>query len=162
QSTVIDAIQTDAAVNPGNSGGALVNMDGELVGINSAIASLGSGSSGSIGLGFAIPVDQARRIADQLIKQGFATRAVLGVSVSDAPDVDGALVRGVEPGGPAERAGIREGSVISGVGERLIEGGDALLAASRSRAPGDTVTVTYASREGETPNTVDVILGEAR
>ncbi|MFS4487822.1 S1C family serine protease [Dietzia kunjamensis] len=162
QSTVIDAIQTDAAVNPGNSGGALVNMNGELVGINSAIASLGSGSSGSIGLGFAIPVDQARRIADQLIKQGFATRAVLGVSVSDAPDVDGALVRGVEPGGPAEGAGIREGSVITGVGERPIEGGDALVAAIRSRAPGDTVTVTYASREGETPDTVDVILGEAR
>ncbi|KAA0920008.1 trypsin-like serine protease [Dietzia sp. ANT_WB102] len=162
QSTVIDAIQTDAAVNPGNSGGALVNMNGELVGINSAIASLGSGNSGSIGLGFAIPVDQARRIADQLIKQGYATRAVLGVSVSDSPSGDGALVRAVEPGGPAERAGINEGAVITGVGERLIEGGDALVAAIRSRPPGETVSVTYASREGEAPKSVDVVLGEAR
>lgn len=162
QSTVIDAIQTDAAVNPGNSGGALVNMNGELIGINSAIASLGSGNSGSIGLGFAIPVDQARRIADQLIKQGFATRAVLGVTVSDSPAGDGALVRSVEPGGPADRAGIEEGAIVTRVGERLIENGDALVAAIRSRAPGETVSVTYASREGEPPNTVDVALGEAR
>jgi len=162
QSTVIDAIQTDAAVNPGNSGGALVNMNGELIGINSAIASLGSGNSGSIGLGFAIPVDQARRIADQLIKQGFATRAVLGVTVSDSPAGDGALVRSVEPGGPADRAGIEEGAIVTRVGERLIENGDALVAAIRSRAPGETVSVTYASREGEAPNTVDVALGEAR
>lgn len=162
QNTVIDAVQTDAAVNPGNSGGALVNMNGELVGINSAIASLGSGNSGSIGLGFAIPVDQARRIADQLIKQGFATRAVLGVTVSDAPDVDGALVRSTEVGGPAEQAGVEEGAVITKVGERLIEGGDALVAAIRSRAPGDTISVTYASRVGAEPTTVDVVLGEAR
>ncbi|MEH6819277.1 trypsin-like peptidase domain-containing protein [Dietzia psychralcaliphila] len=162
QNTVIDAIQTDAAVNPGNSGGALVNMNGELVGINSAIASLGSGNSGSIGLGFAIPVDQARRIADQLIKQGFATRAVLGVSVSDQPDTDGALVRTTEVGGPAEQAGIEEGAVITKVGERVIEGGDALVAAIRSRAPGETISVTYAARVGEQPTTVDVVLGEAR
>jgi putative serine protease PepD len=162
QNTVIDAIQTDAAVNPGNSGGALVNMNGELVGINSAIASLGSGNSGSIGLGFAIPVDQARRIADQLIKQGFATRAVLGVSVSDQPDIEGALVRSTEVGGPAEQAGIEEGAVITKVGDRLIEGGDALVAAIRSQAPGETISVTYAARVGEQPTTVDVVLGEAR
>lgn len=162
QSTVIDAIQTDAAVNPGNSGGALVNMDGELVGINSAIASMGSGSSGSIGLGFAIPVDQARRIADQLIKQGYATRAVLGVSVSDSPEGDGSLVRSVEPGGPADRAGLEEGAVITMVGDRLIEGGDSLVAAIRSRAPGDSISVTYAAGVGEEPITVDVVLGEAR
>lgn len=160
QSTVIDAVQTDAAVNPGNSGGALVNMNGELVGINSAIAS--TGGSGSIGLGFAIPVDQARRIADQIIKQGYATRAVLGVSVSDSPQVAGALVRAVEPGGPAAGAGLREGAVITKVGERVIDDGDALVAAIRSRAPGDTVTVTYAAREGEAPTTADVALGEAR
>ncbi|MDV8001123.1 S1C family serine protease [Rhodococcus sp. IEGM 1408] len=162
QNTVIDAIQTDAAVNPGNSGGALVNMNGELVGINSAIASLGSGSTGSIGLGFAIPVDQARRIADQLIKQGFATRAVLGVSVSDSPESDGALVRSTEVGGPADQAGLREGAIITKVGERVIEGGDALVAAIRSRAPGDTISVTYAARVGGEPTTVDVVLGEAR
>ena len=162
QNTVIDAIQTDAAVNPGNSGGALVNMNGELVGINSAIASLGSGNSGSIGLGFAIPVDQARRIADQLIKQGFATRAVLGVSVSDSPESAGALVRSVEVGGPADKAGLEEGAIITKVGDRVIEAGDALVAAIRSRAPGDTISVTYAARVGEEPTTVDVVLGEAR
>ncbi|HJC60349.1 MAG TPA: trypsin-like peptidase domain-containing protein [Candidatus Dietzia intestinigallinarum] len=162
QSTVIDAIQTDAAVNPGNSGGALVNMNGELVGINSAIASLGQQNSGSIGLGFAIPVDQARRVADQLIKQGFATRAVLGVSISDTPAGDGALVRSVEAGGGADEAGIREGMVITAVGDRIIENGDALVAAIRSQTPGETVTVTYASGEGEQPTTVDVVLGEAR
>lgn len=162
QNTVIDAIQTDAAVNPGNSGGALVNMNGELVGINSAIASLGQQNSGSIGLGFAIPVDQARRIADQLIKQGYATRAVLGVSVTDSPVGDGALVRSVEPGGPAERAGLREGAVITAVGDRIVESGDALVAAIRSQSPGATVSVTYAAREGEQPTTVDVVLGEAR
>lgn len=160
QSTVIDAVQTDAAVNPGNSGGALVNMNGELVGINSAIAS--TGGSGSIGLGFAIPVDQARRIADQLIKQGYATRAVLGVSVSDTPQGYGALVRSVEPGGPAEQAGIEEGAVITKVGDRVIDDGDALVAAIRSRAPGDTVSVTYAAREGAETTSTDVALGEAR
>ena len=162
QSTVIDAIQTDAAVNPGNSGGALVNMNGELVGINSAIASMGQGSSGSIGLGFAIPVDQARRVADQLIKQGFATRAVIGVSVTDSPDGNGALVHSVEPGGPAERAGIKDGATITMVGDRVIEGGDALVAAIRSHAPGETISVTYAALENKDPATVDVVLGEAR
>ncbi len=162
QNTVIDAVQTDAAVNPGNSGGALVNMNGELIGINSAIASIGSGGSGSIGLGFAIPVDQARRIADQLIKQGYATRAVLGVSVSDAPDVDGALVRSVEPGGPADAGGLEEGALVVKVGDRVIDGGDALVAAIRSRAPGETIDVTYAARGEQTPSTVEVTLGEAR
>lgn len=162
QSTVIDAIQTDAAVNPGNSGGALVNMNGELVGINSAIASLGGSSSGSIGLGFAIPVDQARRIADQIIKQGYATRAVLGVSVSDSPQGYGALVRSVEPGGPAANAGIGEGAIITKVGERVIDDGDALVAAIRSHAPGDSISVTYAAREGAEPTSADVALGEAR
>lgn len=158
-----DFIQTDASINPGNSGGALVNMNGELVGINSAIASVGRGGSGSIGLGFAIPVDQARRIADQLIKQGFATRAVLGVSVSDAPDgADGALVRMTEPGGPAEEAGIEEGAVITRVDDRVVDDSDAVVAAIRSSAPGDTVSVTYAARVGAEPTTVDVQLGEAR
>lgn len=164
QSTVIDAVQTDAAVNPGNSGGALVNMNGELIGINSAIASLGGssgGESGSIGLGFAIPVDQARRVADQLIKQGYATRAVLGVSVTDPQKGTGAQVRQVEPAGPAAKAGIPQDAVITKVGERVIDTGDALVSAIRSHAPGDVVTVTYAAG-GSEPKTVDVTLGEAR
>src|SRR5699024_1176656 len=119
--------------------------------------------SGSIGLGFAIPVDQARRIADQLIKQGFATRAVLGVSVRDAPaGAAGALVRMTEPGGPAEEAGIAEGAVVTRADDRVVDGGDAAGAAIRARAAGDTVSVTYAARVGAEPTTVDVQLGEAR
>ena len=89
QHSVMNAIQTDAAINPGNSGGALVNMNGELIGVNSAIASMGGGAqdspggqSGSIGLGFAIPSDQAKRIADELVSTGTATHASLGVQLS--------------------------------------------------------------------------------
>ena len=110
QNTVLDAIQTDAAINPGNSGGALVNMNGELVGINSAIATLGADSggaqSGSIGLGFAIPVDQAKRIADELIQTGTASHASLGVQVGNDAGVDGAKIVEVT----ARRRGRRGGS----------------------------------------------------
>ncbi|RZK94320.1 MAG: trypsin-like serine protease, partial [Rhodococcus sp. (in: high G+C Gram-positive bacteria)] len=113
QNTVIDALQTDAAINPGNSGGALVNMDGQLIGINTAIASIGgSGAgeqSGSIGLGFAIPVDQARRIADELVKTGKATQAVIGIQVPSQDAANGATVVEVTSGSPAEKAGIPKG-----------------------------------------------------
>ena len=106
QNTVLDAIQTDASINPGNSGGALVNMNGELIGVNSAIASLGGGGSpgaqsGSIGLGFAIPSDQAKRISDELIATGTATHASLGVQLSDDPSAQGASIAQVVDGGPA-------------------------------------------------------------
>lgn len=87
---------------------------------------------------------------------------MLGVSISDTTAGDGALVRSVESGGAADEAGIREGAVITAVGDRIIESGDALVAAIRSQTPGETITVTYASREGEQPTTVDVVLGEAR
>ncbi len=164
QATVIDAIQTDAAINPGNSGGALVNMNGQLVGMNTAIASLGAGmdqQSGSIGLGFAIPVDQAKRIADELIKSGHATQAQIGISVPVRSDVSGAAVMSVVPGGPADKAGIKQGEVITKVGDRVIDSGDALIAAVRSHAPGDKVTVTVTDRDGGNPRTVDVTLGTA-
>ena len=104
QNTVLDAIQTDAAINPGNSGGALVDMSGPLVGMNSAIASLGGDSpdaqSGSIGLGFAIPVDQAKRIADELIRTGTAAHASLGVKVTNDKETPGAKVVEVVPTAP--------------------------------------------------------------
>lgn len=161
QSTVIDAIQTDAAINPGNSGGALVDMGGNLVGMNSAIASLGSGQeAGSIGLGFAIPVEQAQRIATQLIEQGHATRAVLGASVLGDSQVLGAQIAGVEPGGPAQEAGLPEDAVVTKVDDRHIESGDALVAAVRSHSPGDKVTITYSTREQGEDQTVEVTLGE--
>ncbi len=165
-STVIDAIQTDAAINPGNSGGPLVNLEGEVVGINSAIASLGAsagGQSGSIGLGFSIPIDQARTIAQQLIDTGSATHAQLGVSVRDdlssssSAFSDGALVASVTAGGAAEKAGLGQGDVITKVGDRPVDGADALIAAVRSHRPGDAVVLTY-SRNGN-ESTARVTLG---
>ncbi|MGH8891958.1 MAG: S1C family serine protease [Actinomycetes bacterium] len=145
-STVIDAIQTDAAINPGNSGGPLVNLRGEVVGINSAIATLGAGGqSGSIGLGFSIPIDQAREIAKELIDTGSATHAQLGVSVRDTGD--GAGVAAVSPGSAATEAGLRAGDVITEVGDRAVDDADSLIAAVRSHRPGDEVTLTY-TRDG--------------
>jgi putative serine protease PepD len=174
QSSVIDAIQTDAAINPGNSGGALVNMDGELVGINSAIASLGGGGggggggqdsgggqSGSIGLGFAIPADQAKRISDQLISTGTATHASLGVQLGDDPKASGATVAKVTNGGPAASAGLPSGVVITKVDDRVIDSSEALVAAVRSMAPGDNVTLTYQDASGSS-QTVQVTLGQTQ
>ncbi|WP_430331357.1 trypsin-like peptidase domain-containing protein [Rhodococcus sp. ACT016] len=157
QNTVIDAIQTDAAINPGNSGGALVNMNGQLIGINTAIATAG-GQGGSIGLGFAIPVDQARRIADELVKTGKATQAIIGVQVSAKETTDGAAIVDVTPGGPAEKAGIPKGAIVTKVDDRIVTTGDSLIAAIRSHAPGDTVKVTYKDSAGNA-KTVDVQLG---
>ncbi|WP_099025225.1 trypsin-like peptidase domain-containing protein [Mycolicibacterium palauense] len=165
QNTVLDAIQTDAAINPGNSGGALVNMNGELVGINSAIATLGGDSagaqSGSIGLGFAIPVDQAKRIADELISSGTASHASLGVQVSNDSSVNGAKIVDVTAGGAAAGAGLPNGVVITKVDDRVIPSADALVAAVRSKAPGETVTLTYRTDSGQT-KTLQVTLGKAQ
>ncbi|GAA4824788.1 hypothetical protein GCM10023201_08790 [Actinomycetospora corticicola] len=173
QATVIDAVQTDAAINPGNSGGALVDMDGRLVGITSAIASLGSSSggaggqqqSGSIGLGFAIPIDQAKRIGDQLARQGFATQAVLGVGVASdrqqGATGNGATIGSVTPGGPAATAGLRPGDVVTKLDDRLIDDGDSLVAAVRAEDPGARVTLTVQSPGGP-PRGVPVTLGSER
>ena len=165
QNTVLDAIQTDAAINPGNSGGALVNMNGKLIGVNSAIATLGDSAgpdakAGSIGLGFAIPVDQAKRIADQLIATGKASHASLGVRVTSDANTHGARVVEVVNGGPAASAGLPSGAVVTKLDDRVIDSADALVAAVRSKAPGDTVTLTYTDPSGAT-KTVKVKLGEA-
>ncbi|GAA4488767.1 trypsin-like peptidase domain-containing protein [Rhodococcus olei] len=166
QNTVIDAIQTDAAINPGNSGGALVNMDGKLIGINTAIATLGGDAAagqqgGSIGLGFAIPVDQARRVADELVKSGKASQAIIGVSVSSRDTAHGATVQDVTGGGPADQAGIPRGVVITRVDDRVVDSGDALIAAIRSHAPGDKVKITYTDPNGGNAKTVEVTLAAA-
>ncbi len=168
QATVINAIQTDAAINPGNSGGPLVDMSGKVIGINSAIASLSSGTSGesgSIGVGFAIPIDQAKRIADEIIKTGKAAHAVLGASVTDAT-VDGnalltsgAKISQLTSGGGAEAAGLEVGDVITKVGEQQVESSDALVAAIRSQAPNGTVAITYT--RGSDTATVTVTLGSS-
>ncbi len=158
---VISAIQTDAAINPGNSGGALINADGEVVGINTAIASLAQGTTsqgGNIGVGFAIPIDTARDIAQQLIDDGSVSHAYLGVSIADGEDGDGALVQAVEEGQPAADAGLQEGDVITKVGDTDITDAASLTAAVRSQSPGDTVPVTF-TRGGD-EQTVDVTLGE--
>ncbi len=164
QNTVLDAIQTDAAINPGNSGGALVNMSGELVGVNSAIATLGGDSSdsqsGSIGLGFAIPVDQAKRIADELIANGSAAHASLGVQVSNDVTTHGAKIVEVVKDGAAAAAGLPSGVVVTKVDDRVIASANALVAAVRSRAPGDKLTLTYLDNAG-TSQTVQVTLGKA-
>ncbi|MBF6075827.1 trypsin-like peptidase domain-containing protein [Nocardia beijingensis] len=169
-SPVIDAVQTDAAINPGNSGGALVDGSGKLIGINTAIATLGpaemaGGQTGSIGLGFAIPVDQARRVADELIKTGKATYAQVGITVSRQQDptqqVSGAKVRDVTPDGPAARAGIPPGAVVTKLDDRPIDSGNALVAAVRSHQPGDKVKVTYTDDQGNNAKTVEVTLSGA-
>ncbi|MBP2371033.1 trypsin-like peptidase domain-containing protein [Pseudonocardia parietis] len=152
-STVLNAIQTDAAINPGNSGGPLVDMQGRVVGINSAIATAGPGG-GSIGVGFSIPVNQARRIADQLRTGGPATHAVLGVEVSDDPQLGGAVVRTVTPGGAAEKAGLRPNDLVVRLGDQRISSGTDLQAAVRSQPPGATVELQLRDR------TVPVTLGE--
>jgi putative serine protease PepD len=163
QTTVLDAIQTDAAINPGNSGGPLVDDQGQVIGINSAIATVGTdsnGQGGSIGLGFAIPIDQVRRIADELTRNGKATQAVLGVSlgVSQGQDsASGAKVTGVEPDSAAEHVGIKTGEVITKVNDRIIEDSDELVAAVRSHAPGDNVKIEVG--DGTHQRTIDVTLG---
>jgi putative serine protease PepD len=141
QATVMDAIQTDAAINPGNSGGPLVNMQGQIVGINSAIYSPQSSAQsqgGSVGIGFSIPIDQARRTAKEIIDTGKATQTVLGVSVRDNQG-GGALVADVTAGGAGEKAGLKSGDVITKLDDRRIDTSDALVAAVRSHAPGDKV-----------------------
>jgi putative serine protease PepD len=150
--SVIDALQTDAAVNPGNSGGALVDLSGRVVGVPSAIATVGSsssGQSGSIGVGFAIPSNDAVKVANQLIATGHATHPQIGISATDAaggttgaPGV-GALVRQVSSGGPAAAAGLQAGDVITNVGDRVVTDADSLIVAVRSNNPGSTVAVTY-------------------
>ena len=169
-STVIDAIQTDAAINPGNSGGPLVDSAGEVIGINSAIAAVTSSSSsdaqsGNIGVGFAIPSDTAKRIADQIVKTGKATHALLGVSAQTASDGansevgTGAQLASVQGGSPAGDAGLKAGDVITAVGDRQVTSSTELTAAIRSEDPGDKVTLTI--RRGSDTSKVDVTLDES-
>ena len=147
--TVISAIQTDAAINPGNSGGPLVDANGNVIGINSAIASTGTplgGQAGNIGVGFAIPIDQASVIAQELIRTGHASHPLLGVSLSgNATDSNGnpiARVLAVSPGGPAQKAGLQTGDIIVAVDGQPTAGSDAVIAAIRTHQPGQTVQVT--------------------
>ncbi|NCA18888.1 MAG: PDZ domain-containing protein, partial [Actinobacteria bacterium] len=150
EGSFINALQTDAAINPGNSGGPLVDRSGAVVGVNSAIATLDSSfgsQSGSIGLGFAIPINQARRTAEELIKTGKSSYPILGVSVDTTYSDGGALVKALTSGGPAESAGIQVGDVITDFAGRAITNSDELIVAIRDKAPGDKVSITV-KRDG--------------
>ena len=146
----INAIQTDAAINPGNSGGPLVNSAGAVIGVNSAIATLGSSfssQSGSIGLGFAIPINQARKTAEQLIKNGKATYPIVGVSIDMQFAGEGAKIadtsNAITPAGPASKAGLRSGDVIVTFDGRAIATPEELIVAIRSKNVGDRVAIEY-------------------
>ena len=156
--TIGGMIQTDAAINPGNSGGALVNTSGQVVGINTAIATSGS-SSGNIGVGFAIPINTAKLVSDQLIKTGKATHAFLGVSVADAVGgASGAVVSSITAGSPAEKAGLQEGDLITKINDKVVDSAEALVGTIRSSRPGDKVTITF-TRAGK-ENTITAALAE--
>ncbi|MFD6030760.1 trypsin-like peptidase domain-containing protein [Cellulosimicrobium funkei] len=169
ETAFINAIQTDAAINPGNSGGPLVDGRGQVVGINSAIAQPpGSGeATGSIGLGFAIPSNQARRTAEQLIADGVATYPVIGVLLDQRYQGEGVQVStdaqsgtpAVTPDGPADAAGIRPGDVILSIDGRPVTESDELIVAIRAKAPGDAVTLRV--RTGDQERDVRVVLDEA-
>ena len=153
ESSFINALQTDAAINPGNSGGPLVDSTGAVIGVNSAIASLGSDlQTGSIGLGFAIPINQARKTADQLIKNGVATYPVIGISLDMNYPGEGAQVattgRGILPNSPAQKAGLRGGDIVTALDGQPINGPEELIVAVRSKNVGDVVSLTY-KRDGK-------------
>jgi putative serine protease PepD len=147
----INAIQTDAAINPGNSGGALVNAAGEVIGVNSAIATLGDGTgqSGSIGLGFAIPINQVKRIGEELINTGSSTKPIIGVSLDQSYQGDGARVQEVTAGGPAEAAGLEAGDVIVEFDGQPVADATSLIVDIRSMQPGDEVSISV-QRGGST------------
>ncbi|MER6451215.1 trypsin-like peptidase domain-containing protein [Streptomyces sp900105245] len=170
KASYMSALQTDASINPGNSGGPLLDASGAVIGINSAIQSsssggFGSGQSGSIGLGFAIPINQAKYVAQQLIKTGKPVYAKIGASVSLEDSTDGAKITdqgaagaaAVETGGPADKAGLKPGDVITKLDDHVIDSGPTLIGEIWTHKPGDKVKITY--KRGGQEHTVDLALG---
>ncbi|GAA1476442.1 hypothetical protein GCM10009623_08880 [Nocardioides aestuarii] len=159
-SSYINAVQTDAAINPGNSGGPLVNLRGQVVGVNSAIATTGGGlggEAGNIGVGFAIPIEQVRITADQILRTGEARYPVIGAKVqTGGNDTDGARIDEIMPDTPAESSGLSEGDVVVAVNGQRVTDGIALIVAIRTYQPGETIEFTV-RRDGET-RTVSVTL----
>ncbi|QOV37189.1 trypsin-like peptidase domain-containing protein [Streptomyces ferrugineus] len=169
----MSALQTDASINPGNSGGPLLDAQGNVIGINSAIQSAANGlggtsQSGSIGLGFAIPINQAKYVAQELIKTGEPVYARIGASVSTGDTTDGAQIieernggsDPIEPGGPADKAGLQPGDVITKLDDRVIDSGPTLIGEIWTHKPGDKVTLTY-ERDGKS-HTVELTLGSRK
>ncbi|MFJ5916969.1 trypsin-like peptidase domain-containing protein [Streptomyces ardesiacus] len=170
----VDALQTDAPINPGNSGGPLLDGAGRAVGINSAIRSADSGSAesdggqaGSIGLGFAIPINQGKRVAEELINTGRATHPVIGITLDMGYAGDGARVgakggdggAAVTPGGPGAKAGIKPGDVITAVDGQRVHSGEELIVKTRAHRPGDRLELTL-ERDGKETK-VSLVLGSA-
>ncbi|WP_341923682.1 trypsin-like peptidase domain-containing protein [Nocardioides psychrotolerans] len=160
-STTYPAVQTDAAINPGNSGGPLVDMDGNVIGINSSIRTASSGfseESGSIGLGFAIPIDSVLPIVEQMAAGETPTHAKLGVTVRDVANAtgaevtEGAQIGEITDGSAAKSAGLQAGDVVTRIDDQVITGSDSLVATIRSYRPGDEVEVTF-ERDGESQTT---------
>jgi putative serine protease PepD len=171
-SSFINALQTDAAINPGNSGGPLVSLAGEVVGVNSAIATVGGslgGQSGNIGVGFAIPINQARRTVEQLINTGEAQFPIIGASLDGSFEGEGARIALEEsdngtpplvPGGPAERAGLKPGDVIVAIDGKPVADGSELIVAIRSHSPGESISLRVRTDGSE--RTVQVTLGSSK
>jgi putative serine protease PepD len=158
----INAIQTDAAINPGNSGGPLLDGSGRVIGINSAIAALAGtigGERGSIGLGFAIPINTAKRIAEELISTGDSQTPIIGVVLNTAYTGEGAEISEITPGGPAQEAGFRVGDVITGFNGRQVADSTELVVAIRSYAPGEQIEITVI-RNGQS-STIPLTLGSS-
>ncbi|MCX5082756.1 trypsin-like peptidase domain-containing protein [Streptomyces sp. NPDC056121] len=174
KASYMNALQTDASINPGNSGGPLLDARGAVIGINSAIQPAssggigGSGQSGSVGLGFAIPINQARNVAKQLIKTGQPVYPVIGASVALDEQSDGAKITeqgaggssAVTANGPADKAGLKPGDVITKLDDTVIDSGPTLIGQIWTHKPGDTVKITY--KRGNAEHTVDVVLGERK
>jgi putative serine protease PepD len=157
----INAVQTDAAINPGNSGGPLVDLTGRVVGVNSAIATTGSsgfGQAGSIGVGFAIPIDQVRITADQILRSGQARYPVIGATVNTGATTDtGAKILAVKSSGPAARAGLRKGDVVTSIADEPVADGIAMIVAIRAHRPGETVPFTV--QRGHSSMSLRITLG---
>jgi len=158
----VNAIQTDAAINPGNSGGALVDAQGRIIGVNSAIATLSSGGTGgSIGLGFSIPINEAKRVVDEIIATGKSTRPLLGVELDTAFTGIGARILRPTAGGAAEKAGIPSGSVIRSIDGVRVSDRVAAIVKIRSYAPGTTITVVVDLPNSGGSKSFRVTLGSA-
>ena len=159
QIAYIDAIQTDAPINPGNSGGPLIDSSARVIGVNSAILSLGTsrGQVGSIGLGFAIPINQAVEIGQLLIKNGKATYPVIGANVEEAGGDQGVVLTSVVGGGPVADAGLREGDVITKVDRKRVNTVEELIVTIRTHRPRETVVLEY--ERGEAPRQARIVLG---
>ncbi|MEE1740105.1 trypsin-like peptidase domain-containing protein [Streptomyces sp. BE147] len=173
KNSYMSALQTDASINPGNSGGPLLDAGGAVIGINSAIQStsgggVGQSQAGSIGLGFAIPINQAKNVAEQLIKTGQPVYPVIGATVTMEEKTGGAAISAagaggtpaVTPDGPAARAGLKAGDVITKFNDTVVDSGPTLIGEIWTRKPGDKVTLTY-KRDGRTA-TAEVTLGERK